>query len=170
LIKPFKPIARETRTLDGGNWHGNDSAWRMTADLAKILFFADKQGVLQSTRQRNMLCVVDGIVAGELDGPLAPTAKACGCVVAGTNPFAVDLATTRLMGFDYARIKQFSNLQKRGWDFGFHDPDELRININGEMIQPARFFSAGWNSPLPAFIPHAGWRGHIELSASANAS
>lgn len=39
-VKPFLRISKDTQTVDAGNWHGNDSAWRMTADLAKILFSA----------------------------------------------------------------------------------------------------------------------------------
>jgi uncharacterized protein (DUF362 family) len=163
FVKPFKPIARETRALDGGNWHGNDSAWRMTADLAKILFYADKNGELQQTRQRQIFCVVDGIIAGELNGPLAPTAKACGCIVSGINPFAVDLATTRLMGFDYHRIKQFSILSQPTWDFGFRNPELLRVVVNGDSVSADQFFGAEWISPLPSFTPHPGWQGKLEL-------
>jgi hypothetical protein len=33
------------RIFDAGNWYGNDTCWRMSADLAKIIYFADSNGV-----------------------------------------------------------------------------------------------------------------------------
>lgn len=164
LVKPFRPVARSTQALDGGNWHGNDSAWRMTADLAKILFFADRTGTLQTTRQRNVLCIVDGIIAGENEGPLAPTARACGCLVAGRNAFAVDLVTTRLMGFDHRRVKQFSILDRTAWDFGFRSAADLLLRIDGAPVPTGHFFDKTWSGPIRPFAAHSGWRGHLELS------
>ena len=48
--------------LDAGNWHGNDSAWRMAADLMKVFVFADRGGELQGAPQRRMFSIVDGVV------------------------------------------------------------------------------------------------------------
>lgn len=65
FVKPFRHVADATTTQDGGNWHGNDSAWRMAVDLAAIFCFADAEGRLRDRPARRMLCIVDGIVAGE---------------------------------------------------------------------------------------------------------
>ncbi|HMP76424.1 MAG TPA: DUF362 domain-containing protein [Kiritimatiellia bacterium] len=162
FIKPFRPISERARTVDAGNWHGNDSAWRMTADLARILYFADRAGKLQPTPQRRMLCVVDGILAGDHEGPLAPSAKPAGCIVLGENPLAVDLATTRLMGFDVERIKTFS-LRAADRDFGVRELTQMEVLVRGERVDPATFFSAEWACPIPPFVPHSGWIGHVEL-------
>ena len=169
-IKPFRALSHDTLALDGGNWYGNDSAWRMATDLAKIFYFADRHGNLKSSRQRRMFCVVDGIIAGEKEGPLAPSSKACGCLVAGVNPLAVDIVTSRLMGFDFRLIKQFSILNDSHWDFGFSDPLSLDINMNGRAVPALDYFSSEWISPITAFIPHPGWRGQIELEPSGRIS
>jgi hypothetical protein len=151
-LRPFLPSPDNPFSYDGGDWHGNNSAWRMAADLAKILFFSDANGKLHRTPQRKFLCVVDGIIGGENAGPLAPDATPAGCLVVGENPFAVDIVSARLMGFDPAKIHQFDILRSPDWDFGLHSPDEI-----DELGPPGTDFH---------FKPHPGWVGHIELPAS----
>ena len=147
LIKPFCPISEEAIVLDAGNWYGNDSAWRMTADLAKILYFADSNGRFRETQQRQIFCVVDGIIGGENCGPLAPDAKPCGCLIAGDNPFAVDMVTAQLMGFDVQKIRQFNVAADGRWNFGITSVTDI------EMLGDVQPFH---------FKPHPGWIGHIE--------
>jgi len=139
LIRPFRRPDPSGAVLDGGDWYGNDSAWRMTADLAKIIFFADAEGKLHTTPQRRFLCVVDGITGGENCGPLASDPKPGGCLVVGENPLAVDVVTTRVMGFDPAKLRQFDIL---------HSPHE--IEVRGEADKKLNY------------KPHPGWVGHIE--------
>ncbi len=87
-----------------GRRHGNDTISRTTVDVNKLLFYADKSGVLQNHVQRKMLVLVDGVVAGQAEGPLSPQRADCGLVVGGCNPVAVDLVCSRISGFDYERI------------------------------------------------------------------
>jgi len=164
-VKPFHPISENTRTLDAGNWYGNDSAWRMTSDLAKILFFADRNGILCDKPQRRIFCLVDGIIAGEKEGPLAPTARPAGCLIAGENPFAVDIATTRLMGFDPRKIKSFDIMLSNDWNFGLRSFQSLELFISGQSVRPDVFFSRDWKCPLQPFSPHSGWVGHLEITS-----
>ena len=58
-----------------GSWYGNDTLWRCIVDLNKVLFYSNKKGVMQKTRQRKYLTIVDAIIAGEKEGPLEPTPK-----------------------------------------------------------------------------------------------
>lgn len=160
MIKPWKGLSPATQLMDGGNWHGNDSAWRMTADLAKILFFADATGRLHKTPQRKIFCLVDGIVGGESNGPLSPDPKPAGCLVAGENPFAVDLVAARMMGFDPSRIKQFSILQApRDISFGLNGVKD--IEVRAESKQVCQMFDS--RDPFLAFKPHPAWVGHLEV-------
>jgi uncharacterized protein (DUF362 family) len=163
FIRPFHRVSNYTSVLDGGNWYGNDSAWRMAADLAKIIYFADAQGKIHQTAQRRMFCVVDGIIGGENMGPLQPDPKPCGCLVVGRNPFAVDLVTTKLMGFDPQKIRQFSLAMGSRWDFGFRSLSEIEVICQNERASGEAFFSPSWQGPVFHFKPHPGWRGHIEL-------
>ena len=80
-----------------GGWSGNETVWRMTLDLNHLLYFGAK-------RSRHILNVVDGIVAGEGDGPLRPTAKSAGVLLAGENPAYVDAVIAKLMGYVLARV------------------------------------------------------------------
>lgn len=162
LIKPFRRVSSDTRLVDAGNWHGNDSAWRMTTDLARIIYFADREGRIHPTPQRKFLSVIDGIVAGEENGPLAPKAHKAGALLLAENLLAADLAATRLMGFDPLKIKQFSILNDEA-DFGVRRLSDLEIFVRGEPIPADIFFSPMWNCPIRPFKPHPGWEGHVEL-------
>ncbi len=95
-----------------GNWAGNDTVWRMVLDLNKILLYADKQGKLQETKQRKFFSIVDGIIAGEGEGPLSPTPKHCGILLGGFSPLLVDLVGAKLMGIDPARVPLFRNASR----------------------------------------------------------
>ena len=162
-IRPFRRMSAETRMVDGGNWSGNDSCWRMAADLAKIFFFMAGDGTFRSVPARRMFCLVDGVIGGDGQGPLAPDPVASGCVVAGVNPLAVDMAATRLMGFDVEKIRQLGIRSLPDWDFGVRTPRDLQIAVDGQPVEAERFFSPAWSPPVPAFRPHPGWVGQIEM-------
>ncbi len=162
-LKPFLRLSQDTLILDAGNWHGNDSAWRMAADLAKILFFADAAGKFHDTPQRRIFCVVDGIVGGDRLGPLEPEARRCGCLVAGENPFAVDLVTTRLMGFDPRKLHQFDLAFDPEWNFGLRSFADIEVRCGERILPGNEFFSCDWREPYFGFKPHPGWQGHIEV-------
>ena len=110
IAKPCKAIGKRvfgdtnTDTVRSGNWHGNDTTWRMVLDLNRILMYADRDGHLRDRPARRTFCIVDGIVGGEGNGPLDTTPKPAGVVLAGRNAVAVDLACANLMGFDHTRL------------------------------------------------------------------
>jgi uncharacterized protein (DUF362 family) len=163
FVKPWRPVAEATLLQDDGNWSGNDSCWRMTADLARIFFFASARGELLESPQRKQFCVVDGLIGGEREGPLSATPIAAGCIVAGEHPFAVDMVTTRLMGFDVAKVKQFGAALSGQSEFGIGSSSEIDAVVNGSPVVANEFFGREWRSPVPAFAPHPGWVGAIEL-------
>ncbi len=58
---------------------------------------------------RPHLCVVDAIICGEGDGPIANLPRWAGCVLATTDPVACDLTIAKLLGhedqdYDYPRL------------------------------------------------------------------
>ncbi len=53
--------------------------------------------------------IVDGIVGMEGNGPIQGTAKACGVLVAGDDPVAVDATCARIMGLQPERIDYLAN-------------------------------------------------------------
>jgi hypothetical protein len=113
-----------------GSWEGNDTIWRTVLDLNRVLFFADREGRLRDTPQRRYLALVDGIVAGEGEGPLASTPRAAGLLCAGRDPALVDLACVRAMGLDERAIP----MVVRAFDDPLgpgSDPDALAVILDG---------------------------------------
>jgi uncharacterized protein (DUF362 family) len=151
-----------TDTVRSGNWYGNDTTWRMTIDLNRILLHADAEGQLHHTPVRRFFSVVDGIIAGEGNGPLDPRPKPAGVVVAGTNSVAVDLACARLMGFDYRKLPMLSRaLEPHALALVSFAAQDVHCHSNNNQF--ARLLSE-LHGPLFAFTPHFGWQGHIEIS------
>jgi uncharacterized protein (DUF362 family) len=157
LIQPWLGnVDIKKQIIDGGNWYGNNSAWRMAVDLARISLFADKKGLICDLPQRKIFSVVDGIIAGENNGPLLPDVKEAGIIVAGFNPLAVDIVCTKLMGFDWMKFKWIQYLLNE--DHYIHGVDEICI-----LSDKAEFSSAlSSRNKLLNFMPHPGWQGFIE--------
>jgi uncharacterized protein (DUF362 family) len=166
-IKPFRRVSRAAVVCDSGNWHGNDSAWRMAADLAHLVFHADRHGQLHETAQRRMFCVVDGIVGGENDGPLKPSPKHSGCLVAGQNPWAVDLVTARLMGFDVESLKLFREAPAGLPTTGKPEYSTIAVHSDRRTVAGEAFLDSRSGDETLAFIPHPGWIGHVEAGRAA---
>jgi uncharacterized protein (DUF362 family) len=155
-LKSFDPV--------NGDWPGNDTAWRLAIDLIRVAIFTNQDGKLQETPQRRFLSIVDGIIAGEGQGPLAPTSKACGVLVMGTHPVAVDLTSACLMGFDYKKIKYLNEFchgsagkLKPGFD-GI-SPEDLKVVSN---YQPWNDIFNSSQESLLDFIPPKLWQGQLE--------
>lgn len=51
------------------------------------------------------LNVVDALIAGEGDGPIANQPHWCGCILASTDPVATDISIARLLGQENSKIK-----------------------------------------------------------------
>jgi uncharacterized protein (DUF362 family) len=171
---PFQTIARRTKRIGydvfgdtesvvrSGNWHGNDTVWRMSLDLNRILMYADGTGAMrEGGPMKRYFSVVDGIVGMEGNGPVAGTRRESGILVAGANPVAVDTVCARLMGLDPDRLP----LIRRAWE-----PHRYPlVDGSADDIAP-RSNVPRWNRPLRdwkpeeslRFTPHFGWTGHIE--------
>lgn len=145
--------------VGGGAWYGNDTLWRALHDLNHILRFSDVAGHLQSTPQRHYICVVDGVVGGEGDGPLFPVPRRAGVVLAGGDPLAIDLVAARFMGLDWQRIPSLADAVRHGvaWSAARNGVDEGGIRV-------ATLDGGAPRWAEPAFLPPPGWVGHVELA------
>jgi uncharacterized protein (DUF362 family) len=159
-----KKVFGDTRTtIRSGSWYGNDTLWRMVLDLNKALFYANPDGTMRPDtfeNRKRYLTIVDGIVAGDGNGPEAPDPKHCGVLVAGIHPVAVDAVCARLMGFDWQRIpciRQAFEIQRFPLcDFGY---DDVRVVSSDARFNGPIAEIRGWE-----FRPHFGWTGHVELT------
>jgi hypothetical protein len=104
LDRSLRFVLRRLGVPVAGAWYGNDTCWRMAVDLARIVHYADRSGVMRDTVQREHLVVVDGIVGGEGSGPLAPRPVHSGVLVYGDSVVPTDRVACRLMGYDPDRI------------------------------------------------------------------
>ena len=162
FIRPLGiKVEKKKRLLDAGNWHGNDSAWRMCVDLIKLITFAGADGVLQKTPQRRLFTVIDGIIGGENQGPLEPDPNYSGVLLASENFLAADIVGTRLMGYDPLKINTFTYLlDEPKWDYGLKNVGEIEVLSPDEKIRNCfeektdRFFN---------YLPSPGWIGEIEI-------
>lgn len=171
LSRAFVPMKKLGRLYFGhtqqvvrsGNWHGNDTCWRMVLDLNKCLFFHDGAG-RRRTEPLRYLAVVDGIIGGEGNGPMAPDPRPCGTILAGTHPVAIDCAAASLMGFDWRKLRLLKN------SFDMHSPNFVAFAPEHVEIVSNH---APWAGKLDAmndtfhFKPHFGWAGAIENTAQA---
>lgn len=144
-----------------GSWHGNDTVWRMCLDLQRILHYGRPDGTLADALQRRVITLTDVLVAGEGDGPLAPTPVPLGLLTLAANPVAAEWVHARLMGFDPARIP----LTREAWTAHRHPlagfgPEEVRVHADGEVMD-VEAAAARYGR---RFRPPTGWRGHCEAS------
>ena len=91
-----------------GGWYGNDTIWRTILDLNTIINYADAQGIIQNNIQRKMLNFGDMIICGQKNGPVKPTPKPLGMLMASDNSYDFDTTMCKIMGFKYDMIKYIS--------------------------------------------------------------
>lgn len=166
LLKKFAGVflgSARTETIRNGMWFGNDTIWRTVVDLNRILFYADKEGRMQDTIQRRYIAFVDGIIAGEGNGPMEAEVKKAGILLSGTNPVTVDAVAAIIMGFDFQKILTIRNgFLKTKWPLTSACPEEIKIISNRQEWQkPITTFSP---EDSLRFKPHFGWQGHIEVT------
>jgi len=170
IAKPLEALGTSifgdtnTDTIRSGNWHGNDTTWRMVIDLNRILMYADKDRRLQNHPQRRIFCIVDGIVGGEGNGPLDPIAKPTGMVLAGQNAISVDFVCANLMGFDFRKLPLiYRSFLGHPLPLATFEICDILVNSNDERFRgkPIEHFDSPWT-----FAPHFGWKGHIEKASS----
>ena len=159
-VVPFRDTVNEAM------WPGNDTLWRTLLDLVRIVCYADRNGRLQKTLQRRQFFLVDGIIAGQGNGPLEPTTLAAGALVAGHDPVAVDAVTASWMGFDPEKIPIIRH--------GLLDDSLPRPLFTGttsklviyteDGVSNLSDFQRDWNL---RFDPHPNWIGHVERPETA---
>lgn len=155
----YRVLGTTEDVVRSGNWHGNDTCWRMVLDLARILLYADANGILGSTPKR-FFSVVDGIKGMQGNGPLAGEPKPVGMIIAGLNPLATDVACAQLMGLDYRKMPMLY----RGFDQGPYplcsfSADDIHVTSNCKELHGrlADLVPASSDS----FKPPIGWTGFL---------
>lgn len=166
----MKPLGRLSRKVFGrteevvrsGNWYGNDTLWRMTLDLNKACFYADPDGSMREgipLNAKKYIGIVDAILAGEGNGPLAPDPKVMGRIIAGRNPVAIDAVCATMMGFDPLKIPTIV----KSFDVRYYPVTDFRYENIQVKTETATFALNALPEPMILYFkPHFAWLGHIE--------
>jgi uncharacterized protein (DUF362 family) len=169
FVRRTESALRGDAFVRAGNWYGNDTTWRMVLDLNRCLYYSDAERLrLDADRPvRTVLSILDGVVAGEGEGPLAPRDRPLGAVLAATDPVALDLVALRLMGFDERRIAKVREALR---DPGPRLTGARSVADVRAFEADARTFTVAERSldsllNEKPFAAHPGWRGHIERDA-----
>jgi uncharacterized protein (DUF362 family) len=140
-----------------GIWYGNDTIWRTILDINLLLFYGNLDGSINlDGNKRKVLSIGDMIIAGEKNGPLRPSAKPLGIILASNNCALFDYVFCKITGFDHKLIPSVANaisnslLLKRSIE-------NIRLlsnleNLNNIPVQDV-VFPKEWN-----FVPNPYWR------------
>lgn len=157
----YRVFGETEEVVRSGNWHGNDTCWRMALDLNRVLLYGNPDGTLRTSGRKPYFSIVDGIVAMEGNGPAAGLPKPCGVLLAGEDPVAVDVTCARLMGFDLGRLP----LLNRAFDGGPYaltplKPTDVWVISN---VPEWEGNPLCWRRERTLqFLPHFGWRDYVE--------
>lgn len=113
----------KARVKHRGAWPGNDTIWRMVGDLYKGM----------KKKERKYLSVIDGIIAGEGQGPFCPTSKNANTIFIGEDLVATDCAAVRYMGLDPEKIRYLQYFLERNYD-GV-SLGEIAVIENGQTVE-----------------------------------
>jgi len=153
-------FGQTSKVVRSGNWHGNDTCWRMCLDLNRILLYANADGSFRDKPKR-YFSIVDGVIGMEGDGPVAGWPKEAGLVAAGHDPVAVDAVCAAWVGFDYRRL----SLLNRAFDEGAYRlattaPGEICV-LTCQASQALKIDDLLSKPPI-RFQPHFGWENHLK--------
>jgi hypothetical protein len=148
----------------GGAWWGNDTIWRMIYDLNRILCYAPAGGGhLGRLPQRDYVAILDGMVAGEGNGPLQPLPVRANVLIASKDPFLADTAMAALMGFDWERIPALARRRRFGEPWGCFETADVRCLLDNRAVRGIASLPV-----IHGFLPPPGWRGRIERTERRN--
>jgi uncharacterized protein (DUF362 family) len=150
-----------------GSWHGNDTVWRTSLDLQRVLHYGRADGTLADYVQRPVLTITDAIIAGQGDGPLAPMPSKLGIMTLGVNTAAVEWVHALLMGLKPQRIPLTREaFVSHRYPLTHFSPDDIVIRMDGQPVASSEIFAQhGY-----AFRTPSGWQGHCERGYSAPVS
>lgn len=166
LKKIYASVAdrKDKQSIRGGIWYGNDTVWRAVLDLNRILLYADKNGVMQTTQQREYLTILDAVYAGENHGPLKPDKKVCNTILVGSNPVAVDTVACAIMGYDYKKVPTVrEGYRVKKYPLINTEAENIVLISDSKEFHEKKLADISWDTSFQ-FVPQFGWKGHIELS------
>ena len=149
-------LKHEDQTIIHGGWYGNDTLWRTLVDLNRVLFYGRPGGTI-SPERRSYLSLVDGIIAGEGNGPVKPRTKPAGVLAAGCDPIALDAVLAWIMGFDPQRIRLIQGAAASRAPFWLGHADFRNVEVISDH---------DWRSTNLDFLEPLGWKGYLKRTST----
>jgi uncharacterized protein (DUF362 family) len=118
VTRAFERHAAHSHERFRGAWDGNDTCWRMAADLYAA-FVQDRTGwrARQGKAPLRTLSIIDGVTAGEGDGPFCPTPRQAEVLLGSEDLLLADALAVRFMDFDIGEVRYLASLLRdAGWD------------------------------------------------------
>lgn len=151
-----------------GSWSGNDTIWRTCLDLNRILLYGRGDATVAEQPQRRVVHIVDAVVAGQGNGPLAPQPLALGLLLAGENAAAVDYVGARLLGYEPERIAIVRHaLEEFRWPLARFGAEEIRLV--GALGEGSVESVVSAREQVPVVYP-LGWRDAARAVTTESAS
>lgn len=169
LLPTLAGMPKQSVAMGGGGWYGNDTLWRTVLDINRALFYFDSlsQSVTPQFNRRRYLAILDGLVGGHRESPLAPSPVAAGVMLAAQNPVALDALATALMGYNADRILQVSRAFELARLPLTNFPQEAVRVVGNTGLRSIADVQAHWLGPT--FEPSRGFFGHVESQPETGA-
>ena len=152
LMRIGKKVSHEK--YSEGSWYGNDTIWRTICDLNKIIQYADRNGNICETRQRKFFNIGDMIISGEKDGPVRPSRKEVGVIIAGEDPCSFDEVVNALMGFSNEQIPTINHMREAVPQIYLENEYEIISNNSQWNNKSMQYIYQNCNV---GFMPNPGW-------------
>ena len=153
----FEILLKDTECLSfehhRGAWEGNDTCWRMAADLFNVFVKDMGNWRKQRGKQLKIFSVIDGVLAGDKNGPFCPSPRRAEVILSGEDLLLVDIVATRLMDYDLKKIKYLSHLMDQ------YNIDLEQIAIKSDFLEEDDFFNHRKQYLL--FEPPSNWENLI---------
>jgi len=135
--------------LDAG-WYGNDTTWRMVADINRIALYGKPDGTVSEIKQREIYSLCDGIIAGQGNGPLEPEPLPLGIISFTNNALANDRLMAILIGLPVTKMPVLNI------DYLFEKSD-CEYLLNGKMASLEEIKQSGIKA-----VPPEGWLNYLK--------
>ena len=108
---------------------------------------------MTSKKQRVVFNLADMIISGEKEGPLLPTNKEVGMIVASLNSLNMDSVICNIMGFSNDKIKYISNGYKLK-KYVLSESRDFKIFDSKKQVKDLTNYNHH-------FIPSNGWKDYL---------
>lgn len=159
-INRVNTLLRKILGINGsisGSWYGNDTVWRMTVDLNKILLYGTSNGTISNNMQRKIFSITDAIIAGDHDGPLKSEPVYLGMVTFGSSSAIIEYVHGLLMGFEPFKIPLIKGAFNSSPSLTSFNPKDIEVKINSKKVLLKELINYSY-----PFTPAQGWLSHIE--------